>query len=96
LRDGWLRTPGSAVAAEHGTGHGNSTAGKYLWLLWRDPWEVLELPLPDGLDRDQLQQVRMIVYAILHLLDLTLDEAIPLIGRLVQIDRRLAVVGVPR
>ena len=32
----------------------------------------------------------MIVYAILYLLDLTLDESIPLIGRLVEINRRLA------
>ena len=38
-------------------------ARKYLWSLWRDPWSVLELSLPDGLDRDQLEleQVRMIV-----------------------------------
>jgi hypothetical protein len=51
----------------------------------------LERPLPEGLSRAELEQVRMIVYGILHLLDLTLDESLPLIGRLVKIDRRLAV-----
>jgi hypothetical protein len=34
---------------------------KYLWSLWRDPWEVLERPLPEGLNRAELEQVRMIV-----------------------------------
>lgn len=31
-----------------------------------------------------------VVYALLHALDLTLDESTPLIGRLVEINRRIA------
>ena len=33
-------------------------AGEYLSLLWSDPREVTERPLPDGLDINQLHQVR--------------------------------------
>ena len=65
-------------------------AGEFLSLLWCDPWEVTEWPLPDDLDLNGLHQVRMIVYAVLQVLDLTLDESTPLIGRLVEIDRRIA------
>ncbi|MBV8356596.1 MAG: hypothetical protein JO189_01465 [Deltaproteobacteria bacterium] len=45
-----------------------------------DPWFALELPLPDDLDLAVLQEVRPLVYALLHALDFILDEAIPLIG----------------
>jgi hypothetical protein len=36
--------------------------------------------LPDGLDFTALQELRRTVYALLHTLDFTLDEAIPMIG----------------
>ena len=62
---------------------------EYLALLWCDPWDVMEWPLPDNLGLNGLREVRMIVYAVLHL-DLTLDESTSLIGRLVEIDRRIA------
>ena len=54
-----------------------------------DPWTAAELPVPGGLDVDGLRRVWLIVHAIIHALDCTLDECLPLIGRLVEIDRRL-------
>jgi hypothetical protein len=45
-----------------------------------DPWFALEWPLPDDLDLASLQVIRPIVYALLHALDLTLDEATGLTG----------------
>ena len=45
-----------------------------------DPWFAIEQPLPDGLDLAALQELRPTVYALLHALDFTLDEAIPMIG----------------
>ena len=56
-----------------------------------DPWFVLERPLPDGLDLAALHELRPTVHALLHALDFTLDEATPLIGRLAEIDRRIAL-----
>jgi hypothetical protein len=57
-----------------------------------DPWNAMDidLPLPDGLDLAALQWVRPVVYALLQALDLPRDEAAGLIGRLVEIDRRIA------
>ena len=57
-----------------------------------DPWFAIEQPLPDGLDLAALQELRPTVYALLHALDFTLDEAIPIIGLLVEIDRRIALI----
>jgi hypothetical protein len=55
-----------------------------------DPWLAVELPLPAELDAEALRAVRAIVYAVIHAVDFTLDESTALIGRLVEIDRRLA------
>ncbi len=55
----------------------------------------LDFPLPDGLELDALQSVRPVVHALLQALDLTLDEATGLIGRLVEIDRRIARLTYP-
>ena len=49
-------------------------------------------PLADSLDLAALQELRPTVYALLHALDFTLDEAIPIIGLLVEIDRRIALI----
>jgi hypothetical protein len=57
-----------------------------------DPWLALELPLPDDLDLAALQEVRPLVYALLHALHFTLDEATSLIGLLAEIDRRVALM----
>jgi predicted nucleotidyltransferase len=47
-----------------------------------------------GTDAEQsdvaLHELRPVVYAHLHALDFTLDEATPLIGRLAEIDHRIA------
>jgi hypothetical protein len=55
-----------------------------------DPWFAIEQPLPDDLDLGALKEVRPVVYALLHSLDFTLDEATPMIGLLAEIDRRIA------
>ena len=59
-----------------------------------DPWSWMAagLPLPDGLDADALQRARVIVYALIHALRCTLDYALPIVGRLVEIDRRIAAL----
>ena len=58
-----------------------------------DPWEAIDLdePLPDGLDLAALQELRAVVYALLHVLAFPLDEAAPIIGRLAELDRRIAL-----
>lgn len=56
-----------------------------------DAWDAVDLPLPNGLDIDDLRFLRDTVYAIIHALDSTLDDSLPFIGRLAEIDRRLAV-----
>jgi hypothetical protein len=55
-----------------------------------DPWLATEQPLPDGLDLAASQELRPTVYALLHALD-SFDEAIPVLGLLVEIDRRIAL-----
>ena len=55
-----------------------------------DPWLAVELPLPAELDAEALRAVRAIVYAVIQAVDFTLEESTALIGRLVEIDRRLA------
>ena len=51
-----------------------------------DPWEAIDLDQPLPADHPAaLLQLRAIVYALLQALDFTLDEATPIIGRLVEI-----------
>ena len=59
-----------------------------------DPWSWMAagLPLPDGLDADALQRARVIVYALIHALRCTLDYALPIVGRPVEIHRRIAAL----
>jgi hypothetical protein len=49
------------------------------------------LPLPDQLDLAALRQTRDIVYAIIHSLGGTLDDDLQFIGRLAELDRRIAL-----
>ena len=56
-----------------------------------DPWFAIELPLPDGLDLDGLRRARDIVYAIIHALGGRLDDSLPFIGRLAELDRRISL-----
>jgi len=49
--------------------------------------------LPAELNADALRAVRAIVYGIIQADDFTLEESTALIGRLVEIDRRLAAAG---
>jgi hypothetical protein len=55
-----------------------------------DPWFVLEWPLPDNLDIDGLRRTRDIVYAIIQAVGGTLDDSLPFIGLLTEIDRHIA------
>lgn len=76
----------------------DTAAREFVEAVYYDPWDAmdLDLPLPDGLDLDALQSVRPVVYALLQALDLTLGEATGLIGRLVEIDRRIARLTRPQ
>jgi hypothetical protein len=71
----------------------DDAAREFIEYLRLDPWDAIDLdePLPDGLDLAALQELRTAVYALLHVLDFTLDEATPIIGRLVEIDRRIVL-----
>jgi hypothetical protein len=54
-----------------------------------DAWIVFEEELPQALDIDALRALRDAAHAVIHALDGTLDDALPFIARLVEIDRRL-------
>jgi hypothetical protein len=56
-----------------------------------DPWCAIELPLPDQLDLDGLRQTRDAVYAIIQAVGGTLDDNLPFIGLLAELDRRIAL-----
>jgi hypothetical protein len=74
--------------------------------IWSCPWTqrpttswsrcntIHDEPLPAGLELAALQRLRAVVYASLQALDFTLDEATAIIGRLVEIDRRIATARV--
>jgi hypothetical protein len=68
-------------------------AACFLLDLDRDPWLAAELPLPAELDADALRTARAVVYAVIQAVDFTFEESTALIGRLVEIDRRLAVAA---
>jgi hypothetical protein len=52
--------------------------------------------LPEGLDVEKLRLLRVNVHAIIQALDATLDDTLPVIGLLAEIDRRLkAATGSP-
>jgi hypothetical protein len=53
---------------------------------------VIEGPLPARLDIEMLRELRIAAYAIIQALDGTLDESLPFIGRLVEINRRIAAL----
>ena len=49
--------------------------------------------MPDQLDDlDALRHVRAVVYAVIHSPRWTLDDSLELIGRLAEIDRRIAMI----
>ena len=43
-------------------------------------------------DADSLKQLRPIVYAVIHAFAWSLDDSLGFIGRLVEIDRRIAII----
>jgi hypothetical protein len=57
-----------------------------------DPWLAMEHPLPHDLHLAALQELHSIFYALLPALDFTVDAAAPLIGRLMEIDRRIVLI----
>jgi len=57
-----------------------------------NPWAAITEPLPASLDDlDALKRLRPIVYAVIHAFAWGLDDSLGLIGRLVEIDRRIGV-----
>jgi hypothetical protein len=58
-----------------------------------DAWAAITEPLPANLyDFDTLKRLRPIVYAVIHAFTWSLDDSLGLIGRLVEIDRRIALI----
>jgi hypothetical protein len=58
-----------------------------------DPWAAITESLPESLDDlDALKRLSPIVYAVIHALTWSLDDSLALIGRLVEIDRRIAQI----
>jgi hypothetical protein len=58
-----------------------------------DPWAVITEPLPESLnDLDALKRLRPIVYAVIHTFTWSLDDPLGPIARLVEIDRRIALI----
>jgi hypothetical protein len=58
-----------------------------------DPWAAIAEPLPESLyDLDALTRLRPIVYAVIHAFTWSLDDSLWLIGRLAEIDRRIALI----
>ena len=59
----------------------------------RDPCAAITEPLPEGLyDLGVLKRLRPIVYAVIRALAWSLDNSLGLIGRLAEIDRRIALI----
>ena len=57
------------------------------------PWTATTEPLPESLyDLDALKRLRPIVYAVIHAFTWNLDDSLGLIGRLVEIDRRISLI----
>jgi hypothetical protein len=69
----------------------DEAARDFIDALICDPWFAIELPLPDQLALADLRRTRAIVYAIIQALGGTLDDSLPFIGRLAEIDRRIAL-----
>ena len=65
---------------------------QFCYALQGDPWAVLDFDLPLPADLDTLRHARDILYAIIHSVRCTLDDALPMIGRLIEIDRRIAAL----
>ena len=65
----------------------------FMFEIEHDPWAAITEPLPESLnDLDALKRLRPIVYAVIHALAWSLDDSLGLIGRLVEIDRRIALI----
>jgi hypothetical protein len=68
-------------------------AEMFMFEIEHDPWAAITEPLPESLyDLDALKQLRSIVYAVIHAFDWGLDDSLGLIGRLVEIDRRISLI----
>ena len=65
----------------------------FMFEIEHDPWAAVTERLPESLyDLDALKQLRPIVYAVIHAFNWGLDDSLGLIGRLVEIDRRISLI----
>jgi hypothetical protein len=65
----------------------------FVFEIGHDSWAAITEPLPEGLyDLDALTRLRRIIYAVTHAFTWSLDDSLGLIGRLVEIDRRIALI----
>jgi hypothetical protein len=71
----------------------DAEAELFMFEIEWDPWAAITEPLPERLyDLDALKRLRPIVYAVIHAFRWSLDDSLGLIGRLVEIDRRIALI----
>jgi len=74
----------------------DDTAELFMFEIEHDTWAAITEPLPESLhDLDALRRLRSIVYAVIHALAWSLDASLGLIGQLVEIDRRIALIERP-
>jgi hypothetical protein len=65
----------------------------FMFEIEHDPWAAITEPLPESLyDLGALKRLRPIVYAVIHAFTWGLDDSLGLIGRLVEIDRRISLI----
>jgi hypothetical protein len=65
----------------------------FMFKVEHNPWAAIAAPLPKSLyDLVALKRLRPIVYAVIHAFTWTFDDSLGLIGRLVEIDRRIALI----
>jgi len=65
----------------------------FMFEIEHDPWAAITEPLHERLyDFDALKRLRPIVYAVIHAFTWSPDDSLGLIGRLVEIDRRIALI----
>ena len=71
----------------------DNEAELFMFGIEHDPWAAITEPLSESLYHlDALKRLRPIVHAVIHAFTWSLDDSLGLIGRLVEIDRRIAVI----
>ena len=68
----------------------------FMFEIEHDAWAAITEPLPESLYHlDALRRLRPIVYSVIHAVTWSLGDSLGRIGRLTEIDRRIAVIDRP-